>query len=277
MTRRPVARCMAVLFVLAFYTLLFAPLIVVVGASFDGTKGGFLNFPPRQLSLLWYRSIPVEYVRALGISCALGAAAALISAALGVAAALGLVRGRLHGKPVIAALLRAPLQIPAVVIGLGFLQFYYLLGGVFGLHAERTFIGLLVGHVFITLPFVIGNVAAVLQRFSATLEEAAISLGATRWRTFRRVTLPIITPGIWSGALYAFIVSFGDVPVSMFLAGERTTPFPVAMFNAMQFDFNPSILAISSLVVGGILPGDLGVAARARPRHADGRRRLTPV
>jgi putative spermidine/putrescine transport system permease protein len=151
----------------------------------------------------------------------------------------------------VAAMLRAPLQIPAVVIGLGFLQFYYLLGSMFGFNPSGTFVGLLIGHVFITLPFAIGSVTVVLQRFSISLEEAAISLGATDWRTFRRVTLPIILPGVWSGALYAFIISFGDVPVSMLLAGEHTAPFPVAMFNAMQFDFNPAILAISTLVLAG--------------------------
>jgi putative spermidine/putrescine transport system permease protein len=97
----------------------------------------------------------------------------------------------------------------------------------------------------------LGTVTAVLQRFSLNLEEAAISLGATWWRTFRRVTFPVIPPGVWSGAFYAFIISFGVVPVSMLLAGEHTAPFPVAMFNAMQFDFNPAILAISSLVLAG--------------------------
>lgn len=251
MMRRPGARLAAVLCMLAFYAVLYLPLIVVVGASFDGTKGGFLNFPPHNLSLVSYRAIPFEYVHALGISCALGAAATLISMVLGVPAALGLVRGVLPGKSVVAALLRAPLQIPAVVVGLGFLQFYYLAGAATGLYLQQTFAGLLLGHVFITLPFIIGPVAAVLQRFSASLEEAAISLGATRWRTFRRVTLPIILPGVWSGALYGFIVSFGDVPVSLFLAGEHATPFPVTMFNAMQFNFNPAILAISTLVLVG--------------------------
>ena len=249
--RSVTARYAGVVFILAFYTLLFAPLVVVVGASFDGAKGGFLNFPPRDLSLVWYRNLPFEYVRALFLSCELGVSAASISTVLGVAAALGLVRGHVPGKPLIAAMLRAPLQIPAVVIGLGFLQSYYLLGSMIGFNPGGTFVGLLIGHVFITLPFVIGTVVAVLRRFSMSLEEAAISLGATRWRTFRRVTLPIILPGVWSGALYAFIISFGDVPVSMLLAGEQTAPFPVAMFNAMQFDFNPAILAISTLVLTG--------------------------
>jgi len=251
MMRHPLARIAGFVFLLVFYTLLFAPLVVVVGASFDGTKGGFLNFPPRHPSLLAYREIPFEYLHALGISCALGVSASAISTVIGVPAALGLVRGRVPGRALITTLLRAPLQIPAVVVGLAFLQCYYQLGAATGWFIQQTFIGLLIGHVFITLPFVIGPVAAVLQRFSASLEEAAISLGATRWRSFRRVTLPIIMPGVWSGGLYAFIVSFGDVPVSMFLAGERTTPFPVAMLNAMQFNFNASILAVSTLVLVG--------------------------
>jgi putative spermidine/putrescine transport system permease protein len=249
--RRRVVQSIGVVFILMFYTLLFAPLVVVVGASFDGSKGGFMNFPPREFSLVWYRGLPFDYVRALLLSCELGAAAAAISSVLGIAAALGLVRGKVPAKPLVAAMLRAPLQIPAVVIGLGFLQFYYLLGSMFGFNPSGTFVGLLIGHVFITLPFAIGSVTVVLQRFSISLEEAAISLGATDWRTFRRVTLPIILPGVWSGALYAFIISFGDVPVSMLLAGEHTAPFPVAMFNAMQFDFNPAILAISTLVLAG--------------------------
>lgn len=249
--RGPLGRAAAALFILLFYAVLFAPLIVIVGASFDGTRGGFLNFPPRHPSLLAYRAIPSEDWHALAISCVLGIAAAAIGTLLGVPAALGLVRGRMPGKGLVAALLRTPLQIPTVVVGLGFLQFYYLIGAATGWFAQQTFAGLLIGHVFITLPFVIGPVAAVLQRFSASLEDAAVSLGATRWRTFRRVTLPVIMPGVWSGALYGFIVSFGDVPVSMFLAGQRTTPFPVAMFNAMQFNLDPSILAISTIVLLG--------------------------
>jgi ABC-type spermidine/putrescine transport system permease subunit II len=96
---------------------------------------------------------------------------------------------------------------------------------------------------------VVGTVGAVLHRFNPRLEEAALSLGATRWSAFRRVTLPIILPGVYAGVLYAFIVSFGDIPVSLFLASPRYTTFPVEIFHSIEFDFSPAVLAISTLIV----------------------------
>jgi putative spermidine/putrescine transport system permease protein len=93
----------------------------------------------------------------------------------------------------------------------------------------------------------------VLLRFNTTLEEAALSLGASRFSVMRRVTLPILMPGIYTGAIYAFLVSFGDVPVSLFLSSAGYTTFPVEIFQAMQFDFNPAVLAISSITIAGSL------------------------
>ncbi len=237
--------------VVAVYGFLFAPLVVVVGASFDGGPHAFLNFPPHDLSFAWYWKIPARYFDALWISLALGAVAAAASASLGVLAALALVRSRLPGKAVIAALFRAPLQLPLLVTGFAFLQLYYVLGGTTGLYVMGTFAGLAVAHVFITLPYVFGTTVAVLHGFNTSLEEAALSLGATRWRTFRRVTLPVILPGAYAGALYAFIVSFGDVPVSIFLAGTRTVTFPVEIFYGVELDLDPAILAMSTLILAG--------------------------
>ncbi|MGE0716800.1 MAG: ABC transporter permease [Alphaproteobacteria bacterium] len=238
-------------FVGAFYALLFAPLVVVVGASFDGGEHAFLNFPPQQLSLAWYRKIPPRYFETLWTSLELGLIAALASAVLGIMAALALTRGRLPGAPFLAALFRAPLQVPVIVTGFAFLQLFYLVSAAGGLALAGTFAGLVIAHVFITLPYVIGTTAAILQRTNPSLEEAAISLGATRWSTFRRVTLPGILPGVYAGALYAFIVSFGDVPVSMFLAGTRHTTFPVEMFYGMELNFDPAILAMSTIILVG--------------------------
>lgn len=237
--------------VIAVYGFLYVPLVVVVGASFDGGAHAFLNFPPHDVSLAWYWTIPPRYFTALGVSLALGAVAALASASLGVLAALALVRSRWRAKSAIAALFRAPLQLPLIVTGFAFLQLYYLAGGWTGVYAMGTFGGLCVAHVFITLPYVFGTTVAVLQGFNASLEEAALSLGASRWRAFRRVTLPLILPGVFAGALYAFIVSFGDVPVSMFLAGTRYVTFPVEMFFGLELDFDPSILAMSTLILAG--------------------------
>ena len=232
---------------------LLAPVVVVVLASFDGgdpvAGRAFLNFPPSSLSLQWYFSIQPRLFHSLWISFLVACFAAGIGTVIGVPAALGLIRGNLPGKTVLSALFRAPLQIPFIVIGVAFLQTYYLLGDALGLRISGSFIALAVGHLFVATPYVIGSVGSVLLRFNPNLEEAALSLGASRWRTFRRVTLPIIMPGIYAGALFAFMVSFGDVPISLFLASPRYTTLPLEIFHSMEFDFDAAVLAISTLIV----------------------------
>jgi putative spermidine/putrescine transport system permease protein len=234
----------------AAYLFLFAPLVVVAGASLNG--GPFLayvNFPPDRVSLDWYFRIPPQHLRAIATSLGLAAVVAIVACILGVPAALGLVRARVPGRALIAALLRAPLQIPFVVIGVAFLQFYYVVGDALGIYLQATSPGLAIAHVFAATPYVIGSVAAVLSRFDVRLEEAALSLGASRWSTFRRVTLPVIMPGVYTGGLYAFMLSFTDVPIVLFLAGADFTTFPVEVFHSFQFDFDPTILASSTMVM----------------------------
>lgn len=231
------------------YVFLLAPLVVVALSSLDGSTHAFLSFPPQQLSLTWYGRIPRRYLETLGTSLVLATVAAVAGCLLGIPAGLGLVRGRVPGKEMIAALFRAPLQIPFVVTGVAFLQAYHLASDLIGVNLTGTFLGLALAHIFLSTPYVIGAVGAVLQRFEVHLEEAALSLGASRWATFRRVTLPLIMPGIYAGALFAFIVSFGDIPVALFLASPQYTTFPVEIFQAMEFDFNPAILSVSTLII----------------------------
>lgn len=238
-------------FLVLVYIFLLAPLIVVVGASFNGGEKSFINFPPTDLSLKWYGRMDPSQLRALGVSVILATTTALAAVALGVPAAIGLVRAQFRGKALVAAILRSPLQIPAVVIGVSFLKMYYTVGNATGVYAVSTIAGLFLAHLFMVLPYVISAVSAVLQRFNMRLEEAALSLGASRLSVFRRVTLPIIMPGIYTGSIYAFLVSFGDVPVSLFLAANGLATFPVEVFQAMQFDFNPAVLAMSSVIVIG--------------------------
>jgi len=237
------------------FTVLLAPLVVVIGGSFsapanDQVVMSYVQFPPERLTLKWYREIPPPQLQALGFSFALGLAVALGACLVGVPAAIGLVRARFRGRGLVSAIMRAPLQIPHVVAGIAFLQLYYVAGDWCGIYLQGTTAGLFVGHLFLATPFVIGSVAAVLQRFNVRLEEAAHVLGASRWRALRRVTLPVIMPGVFTGALYAFIVSFVDVPVAVFLASADATTFPVELFHAMEQDFNPSSLASASLAAG---------------------------
>jgi putative spermidine/putrescine transport system permease protein len=141
------------------------------------------------------------------------------------------------------------MQIPAVVTGVAFLRLYYVVGDATGLFLNATFAGLYLGHLFVATPYVIGTVVAVLQRFNLRLEEAALSMGASPWRTFRRVTLPTMMPGVHAGALYAFMVSFSDVPIAMFLTAPGFVTYPVELFFGIETDFSPSVLASASLVI----------------------------
>ncbi len=232
------------------YIFLLSPMIVVIGASLHGGEYyTAIKFPPDDPSFQWYFKIPAAQFHALGLSFLLGGAATLGACLVGIPAALGIVRSNLPLKTLISALFRAPLQIPAIVTGIAFLQLYFLVGDATGLYAQGTFLGLYLGHFFVATPYVIGTVTAILQRFDNRLEEAALSLGASRWRTFRRVTLPVIMPGVYAGALYSFMVSFGDVPISIFLTAPGFTTYPVELFYGLENDFDPSILASASLVI----------------------------
>jgi putative spermidine/putrescine transport system permease protein len=176
------------------------------------------------------------------------AAAALL---IGLPAAFGLVRGRFPGRFVVDALFRAPLQIPVIVSGVAFLQSYYFITSIGGPALQGSLPGLFLGHLFVATPYTIGSIAASLQRFNPRLEEAALTLGASRLRVMWRVTLPLLMPGIYGGLLYAFLVSFTEVTISVFLAGTSTKPFPVMIFESVTSDMEPSVPALSTIVFLG--------------------------
>jgi len=230
------------------YLFLLGPILFVALASFDYGQRAYVVFPPEAFTLDSYRRIPQRYFDALWVSCQLAAVTTLGACLIGIPAALGVVRGSFPGKSLLLAVFRAPLQIPGVVSGVAFLQAYYAIGALTGWHATGSFIGLALAHVFAATPYVVGTLVAVLQRFDVNLEEAALTLGASRWATFTQVTLPILKPGLFAGALYAFMISFCEVPISVFLTGASYMTFPVEVFNSMQFDFEPTILAVSTLV-----------------------------
>jgi putative spermidine/putrescine transport system permease protein len=230
------------------YIFLLGPIAFVALASFDYGQRAYVVFPPEQFSLDAYRNIPQRYFDALWVSLRLAAVSAVGACLIGIPAALGVVRCDLPGKAWLLAVFRAPLQIPGVVSGVAFLQAYYLIGALTGWHFIGSFTGMALAHVFAATPYVVGTLVAVLQRFDVNLEEAALTLGATRWATFTQVTMPILKPGLFAGALYAFMISFCEVPISVFLTGPSYMTFPVEIFNSMQFDFEPTILAVSTLV-----------------------------
>ena len=230
------------------YVTLLAPILIVMLASFDYGQRAYVVFPPEKFTLESYWRIPSRFWEALWVSVRLALLCMALSCLIGIPAALGIVRSRLRGKSVLLALFRAPMQIPAVVSGVAFLHLYYLVGPATGIALVGSFAGLVIAHTFAATPYVVGTLVGIMQRFDVNFEEAALSLGASRLGAFRQVTLPMLKPGIFAGALYAFMISFSEVPISVFLAGSKQVTFPVEVFNSMLFDFEPTILAISSIV-----------------------------
>lgn len=231
----------------AVYVFLLGPFAVVGLLSLGGSNLTFA-LPPPEITLALYQDIPDKYFRTFGVSFAVAAVTAAVATLIGATAALGIVRGRIPGKEVLQALFRVPLQIPLVVTGVVFLQFYNLVFIASGVDLVGSLPGLILAHALVTIPYSVGSVSAVLQRMSPDVEEAAAILGASHWSTFRRVTLPAMRPGIFAGMMYAFITSFGDVPIALFLVSGSYVTLPVEMFQDMQFDFNPALFAVSTLV-----------------------------
>ena len=231
------------------YLFLLAPLVVVIGASFDDGASAYFRFPPEHLSLRWYRALPAKYWHGLGLSCMIAFAAAGGSTLIGALAALGIAKGSLGRSPLLETFFRLPLQVPFVVTGIVFLQFYYLLFNQLSVPLLGTYFGFVLAHLFFCIPYAAGAVGSVVSDDLQRIENAGRIAGATEWRVFTRLTLPALKPGLFSGFFYAFIVSFGDVPVSVFLSTGGVVPLPVEIFQTLQFDFDPAVLAISSIVV----------------------------
>lgn len=231
---------------------IYAPIVVVIGASLDPgqyvANRAFLQFPPHGVTLHWYGHISAPLWASVAASLKLALAVMLGAVLLGVPAALGLVRGRFPGRNLAATLFRAPVQIPFIVTGAAFLQAFYAIGPATGLRLQGTFAGLFLAHLFVATPYVTGAAGTSLAQLSPRLDEAALSLGASHWRAFWRVTLPLILPGIFGGAVFAFLVSFTDVTIALFLAPQNAITFPVWVYNSIQTDLESSLPAVSTAV-----------------------------
>ena len=252
------ARCRAWL-LRAWVTLVFGflmlPVVVIALASFSRTS--YLTVPPKGLTLRWFGAVlgDPEYVHAIAWSLVLAAVATAGSLVAGVSASYALIRRRVPGGAVLSAVLNAPLVFPGVVIGVALLQFFALV------RMNGTLVGLAIAHMVITVPYVVRAVMASLEGIDPELESAARVLGASGPVAFFTVTLPLIRPGVVAGALFSFIVSFDNVPVSIFLLGAGQMTLPVKIFTAIEYGVDPSIAAISTMLI--LLTG-LGLAAAER-------------
>lgn len=230
------------LVVLALVYLLL-PIVVLVATSFTATD--FLVFPPRGLSLKWYATFANTpgWLESFRLSLAVAAATTVAVPLIGVPAALVLSRFTFPGQRLFASLFLSPLVLPQVVLGVGLLQYLTLIG------LARTFWAILVGHVVLAMPYMIRSVMATLAGVDPALEEAAADLGASPPVTFFTVTLPLIKPGVIAGALFAFVISWTNVEVTMFFTTSLLNPLPVNIMNYIAYNVDPLVAAISATSV----------------------------
>jgi putative spermidine/putrescine transport system permease protein len=220
---------------------LLAPLAIVVIVSFSAAS--FLQFPPPGLSLRWYQNLFADpgWMRSIAVSVEVLIPASVTATLLGTAAAYALVRGRIPGASVILACLMLPIVVPSIITAAGLYGVYR------GLGLNGTLTGLVIGHTVLITPYVVATVGASLRMLDARLEDAAATLGASPWMGFRRVTLPLLLPSILSGLLFAMVVSFDELIVSLFVSTARVRPVAVQMWSNVRGDFDPTIAAIATL------------------------------
>ena len=231
------------MFSLSMLIFLVVPILVIVPLSFN--EGSFLSYPLSGFSLRWYQEFlgSQEWMRALRNSLVIAPAATLLATGLGTLAAVGLSRGEFRGKGLIMAILISPMIAPVVIIAVA-LYFFFA-----RLNLLNSYLGLVLAHAALGVPFVVITVAATLQGYDRNFSRAAASLGAPPFMTFRKVMLPLIAPGVISGALFAFATSFDEVVVTLFLASPAQRTLPMQMFGGIRENLNPTIAAAATLMV----------------------------
>ncbi len=226
--------------VLAF---LVTPLLVIVPLSFS--SGTMLTLPLPGLSLRWYSELleSAPWQNSLVHSLIVGVIATVVATVLGTLAALGLARSEFPGKSLLMGLLISPMIVPLVIVAAG--AYFFLLP----LGLTNSLVGLALVHAALGAPFVLITVSATLSGLDPSLPRAAASLGARPVEVFRLVILPLISPGVISGALFAFITSFDEVVVAMFLTGPQNRTLPRQMFDGLRDNISPTILAVATLLI----------------------------
>ena len=222
---------------------LMAPTLVVVPMSF--TASNSLTFPPEGFSTRWYEKMVTDPQWSTGFfnSAQVAFLTAILATSLGTLAALGTVRGQFPGRGAINGLILSPLIVPVIIIAIGMFSVFvrWKIAG--------SLPGLVLAHTALAVPFVVVNVATSLRTIDRNLELAAQSLGAGPIRTFRRITLPLILPGVLAGGLFAFITSWDEVVVSIFLTSARFRTLPVEMWEQVRQVVDPTVAAVATTLL----------------------------
>jgi putative spermidine/putrescine transport system permease protein len=223
-----------------------APVVIVLMTSF--TEGRSLKFPPTGFSLQWYEALfdaskSRQIHRAVYNSLEVAAWSTGIGILFGSMASLGLARNRHRLARVADGLFMSPLVLPGLTFGLAALMYFTLIG-------FRPSLNLIIaGHMIVTVPFIIRTTSASISQLDPALNDSSQSLGASWFYTMRRVTLPLIAPGIFAGAFLAFMASIDNVPVSLFLSTARTDMLPIRMWGMMESTLDPRIAAVSGVLI----------------------------
>ncbi len=236
-------RMLLTAYVALFLAFMVAPLVVVVGASFEPRE--LLRFPPHGLSLRWYALALQndQFVSAALNSLIVATLATLGAMVLGVPASYALARFRFISRDIASGLLNSPLLVPELVMGLALLQLLAWL------QIASSILTLTLGHVLICLPYVVRIMSAAIQGIDPSIEEAAANLGATRERIYRTIVLPMVWPALLASILFAFLTSFDNAVLSLFLVSVRTTTLPITIYNYVQYSLDPAIAAISTMLM----------------------------
>lgn len=234
---------------LVFFFLI-APIIVIIPLAFNAQpyftfSREMLTLDPEGYSLRWYRALfgSSEWMNSIGNSFIISISSTIIATALGTLAALGLNRRAMPARALITAVLISPMIVPLIITAAALFSFFARVG------LANTFPGIILSHVVLGTPFVVLTVTASLSGFDETLIRASQSLGASQARTFFKVILPLLLPGVISGALFAFVTSLDEVVIVNFMAGPEQTPITVRMFSGLREEISPTILALASLLV----------------------------
>ena len=230
-------------FTIFVYVFMFAPIMVVVLLSFNSAQFG--SFPIEGFSLRWFEELAnnAAIVRALKTSLVLAILSSTISTTMGILASLALVRYDFPGKSWINTLLVAPVLIPETVLGVGLLLFMLWLS------QPRSFPILLLGHILISLPYVVLVVQARLIGVKRVYEEAAMSLGASRMQTFFAITFPLLLPAVIAGALFAFTISFDNITATVFWRPPGTETVPTQIYGMLRNSISPEINALGTVMI----------------------------
>jgi len=261
-----VARTVSV-FVWAACVVLMLPIVILIVLAFGDQ--GYLRFPPESFSMRWFRAFfgDPRWQRALGSSLLIAAIACVISTVLGFFAAYAFVRSDLRAKKLLLSFMLLPIIIPHVITAIAM----YFVAAPLKLVGNVLWIGLC--HAVIALPIVLLILLSALQGVDINLERAALSLGCSRLRVFTHVVIPLAFPGILSAALFAFLASFDELVISIFMAGVRSETLPVRIWNSLHLQVEPVIAAVSAFLVavtGIVLLLDAGFRGWRARRQPDG-------